>query len=408
MSQKGEIIAGLDVGTTKICLLVGERTGNDELRVLGVSSQPSSGLRKGEVVNVDRTVESIQKTLAQVEDTCELKIGSVYVGITGAHVESFNSRAILPIGNPAAGVTRKDMTGAVAAASRVSLPPDREIMHVLAQEYSVDDRAGIIEPEGIQGSRLEANVHLVTARTPAIDDIVNCVRQAGLDVAETVLQQLASSLAVMRDEEQESGAVLVDIGGGTTDYAFFRSSAVRHTRVISVGGDHVTNDISLGMKLLLGQAEELKRKAASALADRGGEDQVLSLPSALVRSSGGPSRKKLCWIVELRMTELFRLIRRDLERAGLFQNIGTGLVLTGGGALLKDIALLAERETGLPVRIGLPRGVCGLREVIDSPVYSTAVGLVKYGLKWGQTQSALPDPAGGFLAGIRRWLGRYF
>ncbi len=408
MSQSGEIVAGLDVGTTKICLLVGERTVDDEIRVLGVSSRPSEGLRKGVVVNVARTVASIEKTLEQVENSCEVKIGRVYAGVTGDHVESYNSRAILPIANPSRGVTRKDMQSAVEAAGRVSLPADREIFHVLAQEYSVDGRGGIIEPEGIQGSRLEANVHLVTGRVPAINDISNCLLQAGLEMAEPVLQQLASSLAVMREEEQESGAVLVDIGGGTTDYAFFRNCAVRHTRVLPVGGDHITNDISLGMKLLTRQAEELKKKSASALADRVGDEEVLTLPSPLARSSANRSRKKLCRIVELRMAEIFQMIRGDLEQAGCFGDIGSGLVLTGGGALLKDIDLLAERETGLPVRIGLPRGVCGLREVIDSPVYSTAVGLVKYGLKWGVTNPGLPPRSGNFLGGVRRWLERYF
>ena len=408
MSKKGEIVAGLDVGTTKICLLVGERTGEDEVRILGVGSQPSFGMRKGEVVNVERTVESIRKALEQAEDTCGMKIDSAYVGIAVGHVESYNRRAILPIVNPAAGVSRKDMSAAVEAAGRISLPPDREIIHVLAQDYSVDDRTGIIEPEGIQGSRLEANVHLVTARTPAVEDILNCVRQAGLGVAEIMLQQLASSLAVMTDEEQESGAILIDIGGGTTDYVFFRNNIVRHTRVLPVGGDHVTNDISLGMKLRIPQAEELKKRSASALSARVGEDEQLSLPAALVRSSGGPSRKTLCRIVELRLAELFQLIRRDLEKAELFQNIGSGIVLTGGGALLGDIALLAERETELPVRLGLPHGFCGLREVIDSPVFATAAGLVKYGLNCGQTRSTRPPGRGSVFGVLRRWLDRYF
>ncbi len=403
MSQKEEIVAGLDVGTTKICLLIGERTGEGEIRVLAVGTKPSLGLRKGEVVNVGQTVESIQKALDQAESLCEEKIDSVCVGITGSHVDSFNSRAILPVLNPAAGVTRRDMAAAVAQASKVPLRSDQEIIHILPQDFSVDDRKGIVEPEGIQGSRLEAKVHLVTARIPAVDNIVNCVTQAGLGVAETVLQQLASSLAVMTDEEQESGAVLVDIGGGTTDYAFFRHGLVWHTRVLSVGGDHVTNDISLGLKLLIPQAEELKKKSARALADRLEEDQALTLTSSLVRSSGRLSQKTLCRIVELRLTEIFRLIRRDLEESGHFQNIGAGLILTGGGALLKDIDLLAKRETGLPVRIGHPIGVCGLREVIDSPVYSTAVGLVKYGLKQGRSQRRRR-----FLGGIRGWLEQYF
>lgn len=408
MNRKGEIVAGLDVGTTKICLLVGERTAEDEVRILGVGSQPSSGMRKGEVVNVERTVESIRKVLEQAEDTCEMKIDSVYIGIAGGHVESYNRRAILPVVNPTAGVSRKDMAAAVEAAGKIPLPADREVIHVLAQEYSVDDRTGIIEPEGIQGSRLEANVHLVTARTAAVEDILNCVRQAGLGVAEIVLQQLASSLAVMMDEEPESGTVLIDIGGGTTDYVFFRNGIVRHTRVIPVGGDHLTNDISLGMRLRISQAEELKKKSAAAISDRVGEEQQLSLPSALVRSSGGPSRKILCRIVELRLAELFQLVRRDLEGAGLFGNIGSGIVLTGGGALLEDIELLAERETGLPVRLGLPHGFCGLREVIDSPIYATAAGLVRYGLKCGQARSTRPPGRGRVFGEVRRWLDRYF
>ncbi len=408
MNRNGEIIAGLDVGTTKICLLVAERSGGDDIQVIGAATRPSEGLRKGVVVNVARTVESIAKTLSQVENTCGIKIGSVYVGITGAHVESYNSRAILPISNPSAGVSRKDMNSAVEAASRVSLPPDREIIHVLPQEYAVDDRTSIIEPEGIQGTRLEANVHLVTGRTPEINDILNCVQQAGLGVQEVVLQQLASSLAVMREEEQESGAVLIDIGGGTTDYAFFRNCMVRHTKVISVGGDHVTNDISIGLRVLRRQAEELKKKSASALADGVGEEDMLTLPSPLARSSEERPRKNLCLIVELRLRELFQLIRADLEQSGLLQDIGSGLVLTGGGALLRDIRRLAERETGLPARIGLPRGVCGLKEVIDSPIFSTAVGLVKYGCQWGENQSNLPPRSGCLFGGVRRWLERYF
>lgn len=408
MSQRGEIIAGLDVGTTKICLLVAERLGKEDIQVIGAAIQPSVGLRKGEIINVARTVESIQKTLAQVEDTCEIEIGSVYVGITGAHVASYNNKAILPISNPSAGVSLKDINSAVDAASRLSLPSDREIIHVLPREYAVDDRKGLLEPEGIQGSRLEANVHLVTVRSPVLQDIHNCVQQAGLRVEKPVLQQLASSLAVMREEEQESGAVLIDIGGGTTDYAFFRNSMVCHTKVISVGGDHITNDISIGLRVLIRQAEELKRRYASALADQVDEKEMLTLPAPLVRSGRGRSRKTLCRIVELRLMELFQLIRCDLEEAGLIQDIGSGLVLTGGGALLKDIQQLAERETGLPVRIGLPRGVCGLKEVIDSPIYSTAVGLVKFGCKFGENQSGRPPRSGRWFGGFRHWLERYF
>ncbi|MFH1039315.1 MAG: cell division protein FtsA [PVC group bacterium] len=408
MSKHRDIIAALDVGTTKICLLVAERVENGDIRILSAGTQPSRGLRKGEVINVAQTVDSIEKTFSQVENICEVEISSVFAGITGSHIQSYNSRAVLPVANPAVGVTEKDMLNAIEAARSVALPRECEILHTIPQEFSVDDREGIADPEGMQGTRLEARVHLVTGRTAAIRDIANCINQAGLAVAEVVLQHLASSLAVVRKEEQQSGVVLVDIGGGTTDYVFLRDETVWHTGVLSVGGDHVTNDISLGMKLLLRQAEELKKKYGSALHDRVKDDAGLFLPEALVRSVDGLSRRKLCQIIELRLVELFRLIRRDLEKAGHFQSIGSGLVLTGGSALLKNIADLAERETGLPVRIGTPAGVSGLREVIDSPVYSTAVGLIKYGFR-----PERPRPAGDaspvkFIGGLKRWLGRYF
>ncbi len=408
MAKNRDIIAGLDVGTTKICMLVAERVEDGDIRILGAGSQPSRGLRKGEVINVAQTVESIEKTIAQVENICEFEIQSVYAGVTGSHIESFNSRAVLPVLNPTVGVTEKDMISATEAARSLALPRDREILHTIPQEFSVDDRQGIADPEGMQGTRLEAQVHLVTGKTAAIRDIINCINQAGLDVTDIVLQQLASSLAVVRKEEQQSGVVLVDIGGGTTDYVFFRDETVRHTRVLSVGGDHVTNDISLGMKLLLRQAEELKKKYGSALHDRVRDDSDLFLPEALTRSPDGLSRKKLCQIIELRLMELFQVIRRDLEKSGHFQSIGSGLVLTGGGALLKDIAALAGRETGLPIRIGTPAGVSGLREVIDSPVYSTAVGLVKYGFRSDRGRSSEGPSSVKFISGVKRWLDRYF
>ncbi len=408
MPKDREIIAGLDVGTTKVCVLVAERDESGDIRVLGVGTHPSRGLRKGEVVNIPDTVESIEKAIAQAENICEFEIKSVYAGITGGHIESFNSRAVLPITNPANGVTEKDMNNAVDAARAIPLPGDREILHIIPQEFAVDDRKGIANPIGMLGTRLEAQVHLITGKVATIRDVINCINQAGLDVDDVVLQQLASSLAVIRKEEQQSGVVLIDIGGGTTDYVFFHDEVIRHTKVLSVGGDHVTNDISLGMKLLRRQAEDLKKRYGSALSDRVTDNIQLSLPDALSRSAGGLSRKKLCRIIELRVMELFQLLRRDLEGEGHFQNIGSGLVLTGGSSLLSDIDLLAEQVTGLPIRVGTPSGVAGLREVIDSPIYSTAVGLVKYGFSYDRPRFSRDTGPVRFISGFKRLIDRYF
>ena len=408
MNKRRNIVAGLDVGTTKICVIVAEQTGSGDIRILGVGLSPSRGLRKGEVINVNQTAESIRAAIDKAENICEFEIGSVYTGIAGGHIESFNSRAVIPIANSAVGVTEKDMIRAGKAAQTVALPREREIIHTICQSFSVDDHRGILNPEGKQGTRLEAQVHLVTGRVAALQDIINCIQQAGLDVNDIVLQQLASSLVVVRKEEQEAGVVLVDIGGGTTDYVFFRDEIVHHTKILSVGGDHLTNDISLGMKLLIPQAEELKKREGMAIAEQAREDSELSIPGALYRHAPGRTHQKLCRIIETRLIELFQLIRQDLEAEGHFQSIGSGLVLTGGGSLLKDIDILAARVTELPVRIGTPTGISGLREVIDNPIYSTAVGLVKYGFSKDRSPGACATRSGGMLGRVKSLIDRYF
>ena len=408
MTKKRKIIAGLDVGTTKICVIVAEQADNKDIRILGVGIHPSHGLRKGEVINVNQTAESIRAAVDKAENICEFEISSVYAGIAGGHIESFNSRAVILIANAVVGVTEKDMIRAGKAAQTVALPGDREIIHTIPQAFSVDNHRGILNPEGKQGIRLEAQVHLITGRVSALQDIMNCIRQAGLDVGDIVLQQLASSLAVVRKEEQEAGVVLVDIGGGTTDYVFFRDEIVHHTRILSIGGDHVTNDISLGMKLLIPQAEELKKREGKALSELARDDSDLSIPGALYRHAPGRTHRKLCLIIEARMTEIFQLIRNDLESEGHFNLIGSGLVLTGGGALLKGIDVLAARVTGLPVRIGTPTGITGLREVIDNPIYSTAVGLVKYGFSMDSSHHSAITRSGGVLRGVKNIIDRYF
>ncbi len=413
MVPRTEAIVGLDVGTTKICALIAEVDDRGEIRVLGVGSHPSShGMRKGEVINVANTVEAIEKAVAQAEQICGFEVGSVFAGISGCHIKSFNSRAVVPVAKPKVGVTEKDITRAIEAAQAVAVPRDREILHVIPQEFALDDRRGLVNPEGMQGARLEAQVHIVTGRVTAVQDIVKGINQAGLEVEDIVLQQLAASLAVLRKEEQESGVVLVDIGGGTTDYVFFRDEILHHTRVLGVGGEHVTNDISLGFKLLQSMAEEIKIKFGGAVPVSAEEAESISLPSPLGHSLSGISHTNLNRVIELRMEELFHLVRRDLEEEKFLQQIGSGLVLTGGTSLLKGVDKLSERVTGLPVRRGVPRGVSGLLEVIDSPIYAVAVGLVKFGLQRRATvrRSRLGggNALGRRLKKLKRWTDKYF
>ncbi|MEA1927800.1 MAG: cell division protein FtsA [Candidatus Auribacterota bacterium] len=407
MQQNREIVVGLDIGTTKICVMIAELVDSGSIRIIGVGNHPSRGLKKGKIVNIMQAVESIRSAVDKAENTCGFQINTVYAGITGDHIESFNSRAVLPVANPSVGVTEKDIINTSQSAGSVAIPRDREIIHMIPQEFSVDDQRGIADPEGMQGIRLEARVHLITAQSAAIRNITNCINQAGLDVADIVLQQLASSLAVVKKEEQQAGVVLVDIGGGTTDYVFFRDEIVQHTNVLSVGGDHLTNDISLGMKLLLPQAEELKKREGRALSEDVSDDPELTIPGSLFRSSSALSRRNLCLIIELRMTELFHLLQQDLEREEHFHSIGSGLVLTGGGSLLRDVETLAAGVTSLPVRIGRPSGVSGLREVIDNPIYSTAVGLVKYGLNTNQTFPSSANGSRNILGPIKNIINRY-
>lgn len=413
MAAKRETVVGLDVGTTKICALVGEADDRGDIRILGVGTQPSShGLRKGEIVNVANTIEAIEKAVAQAEQICGFEVNSVFAGISGCHIESFNSRAVIPLAKPTIGVTEKDISRAIESAQAVAIPRDREILHVVPQEFALDEQRGLSNPEGMLGSRLEARVHIVTGQVAAVQNVVKCINQAGLEVEDIVLQQLAASLAVLRKEEQESGVVLIDIGGGTTDYVFFRDEVLHHTKVLGVGGEHVTNDISLGFKLLQSMAEDIKIKFGEATPATPEDGASISLPAPLGRSLSGISRPNLNRIIELRLEELFQLVRRDLEEKEFLQRIGSGLVLTGGTSLLKGIEKLTERVTGLPVRRGVPRGVSGLLEVIDSPVYAVAVGLVKFGFQ-RRVSAHRPRLTGGNvlenrLRRIKKWVNKYF
>lgn len=408
MRNNKDIVVGLDVGTSKVCALVAEADEGGDIRIIGVGTHPSHGVRKGEVVNVENTIESIEQAVAQAEQICGIEVKSIFAGITGGHIESFNSRALVPVARPTVGITEKDIARAIEAAQAVAIPRNREVLHVIPQEFAVDEQKGIINPEGMLGSRLEAQVHIVTGAVTAIQNVIKSINQAGLRVEDIVLPQLLASLVVLRKEEQKSGVVLIDIGGGTTEYVLFREEIIHHTNVLGVGGEHITNDISIGLKLLHSQAEEIKKRFGEATSASVEEGASISAPATSGCPVTGLSRKKLCRIIELRMTELFQLVRNDLEEKGLFESIGSGLVLTGGTSLMKGIESLAQQVTGLPVRMGKPGGVTGLLEVINSPVYATTVGLVKYGFQHRSSAGQTRFAGRNVFRRIKNWFDSYF
>lgn len=405
-------MVGLDVGTSRISVLVAERAAEGEIRIIGVGTQPSDGVRKGEVVSIDKAVKAIEKAIAQAERISGVEIRSAFAGVRGGQVQTFESRSLLPVAKPAVGVTPRDVKKAITAAQAIALPPDFEIIHVIPQRFAVDNQKDIANPEGMLGTRLEAMVLIVTGAITSIHNMIKSINQAGVEVEDIVFQPLASSIAVLRPEEQKSGVLLLDLGGGTTDYLLFQDDVIRSTGVLKVGGDHVTNDISIGLNLLHNQAEEVKKKYGSALISRVSEGENFFLPVAMDRAETGISRQKLSRIIQLRMSEIFTLIRKELEEKGLFQSLGSGVIITGGNSLLENAAELGEKIFQMPVRRGNPRGVSGLREIIDGPSYAAAVGLVRYGFQQRAEEKSGRGKGGRGLIrpakNIKGWLEKYF
>ncbi len=384
--KKGELIVGLDIGTTKITCIVGEVT-PDGIDVVGIGTQPSRGLRKGVVINIDATVASIRRAVEEAELMAGCEISSVYAGIAGGHIRGFNSQGVVAVKEKE--VRQGDIDRVLDAARAINIPQDREILHVLPQEFIIDEQDGIREPLGMSGVRLEAKVHIVTAAASSAQNIIKCCAKTGLAVADIVLEPLASAEAVLADEEKELGVALVDIGGGTTDLALFVNGAIQHTSVIPIGGGHLTNDIAVGLRTPMQEAERIKIRhgsAQSALLDR---DETIEVPSVGGRAPRVLSRRILCEIIEPRVEELFQLVRHEIQKAGQEDLLASGVVLTGGSTLLHGMPELAEEVLGLPVRRGVPRGVGGLIDVVKSPQYATAVGLLHYGARAGRGNGQL-------------------
>ncbi len=374
----GEIIVGLDIGTTKICAIVGELT-DEGIDIIGIGSHPSKGLRKGVVVNIETTVNSIQRAIDEAEAMAGTEITHVYTGIAGGHVKSFGGRGVVALKDRE--VREADVARVIEQAKTVNIPVDREVIHVLPQEFIVDDQGGIREPLGMTGARLEAKVHIVTGAVASAQNIIKCANRAGLNVSDIVLQPLASSEAVLTEEEKELGVCLVDIGGGTTDIAIFQNGAIVHTAVIALGGHNLTNDIAVGLRTPIEHAERLKQKFGCSLTAMVDKSDMIEVASVGGRDPRVMGRQILSEILEPRVEEIFQLVHHEVERNGFSELLTSGVVITGGSTLLPGMTELAEEIMGVPVRRGVPRGIGGLIDVVKSPVYATGVGLVVYGAR---------------------------
>ncbi|MEW6434933.1 MAG: cell division protein FtsA [Myxococcota bacterium] len=374
----GEILVGLDIGTTKICAIVGELT-DEGIDIIGIGSHPSKGLRKGVVVNIETTVQSIQRAIDEAEAMAGTEITHVYTGIAGGHIKSFGGRGVVALKDRE--VKEADVARVIEQAKTVNIPVDREVIHVLPQEFIVDDQSGIREPLGMTGARLEAKVHIVTGAVASAQNIIKCANRAGLNVADIVLQPLASSEAVLTEEEKELGVCLVDIGGGTTDIAIFQNGSIVHTAVIALGGHNLTNDIAVGLRTPTEHAERIKQKHGCALTNMVDKGEMIEVPSVGGREPRVMGRQILTEILEPRVEEIFQLVHHEVERNGFSELLTSGVVITGGSTLLPGMTELAEEIMGVPVRRGVPRGIGGLVDVVKSPVYATGVGLVVYGAR---------------------------
>jgi len=402
------MIVGLDIGTSKVVAIVGEVDADGAIEVVGIGSHPSKGMKKGVVVNIDSTVQSIQRAIDEAELMAGCQIHSVYVGIAGSHIRSLNSHGIVAIKEQE--VVQQDLERVLDAARAVAIPADQKVLHVLPQEYVIDNQEGIKEPHGMSGVRLEAKVHLVTCAVNAAQNIEKCIRRCGLDVEDTILEQLASSYSVLTDDERELGVCLVDIGGGTTDIAIFTEGSIRHTGVIPIAGDQVTNDIAMALRTPSQHAEEIKMRYACALTQLAGADQTIKVPSVGDRPPRDLSRQSLAEVVEPRYDELFTLIQAELRRSGYEDLIPSGIVLTGGTSKMEGAVELAEEIFHMPVRVGYPASIEGLADVVRNPIYSTAVGLLMYGARHVGDAAAAGgrSPSMGWWARTLQWLRESF
>ena len=403
--EERKLLIGLDIGTSKVVAIVGELSSENMLEVIGIGSHPSRGLKRGVVVNIESTVQSIQRAIEEAELMSGCEINTVYAGIAGSHVRSLNSHGIVAIRDKE--VSTGDIDRVIDAARAVAIPADQKVLHVLPQEFLIDSQEGIREPIGMSGVRLEAKVHLVTGAVSAAQNIVKCVQRCGLDVEDVFLEQLASSFSVLTEDEKELGICLVDMGGGTTDLAVFRGGAIQHTAVIPIAGDQVTNDIAISLRTPTQHAEEIKIKYACALSQLANLDETIEVPSVGDRPPRRLARQTLAEVVEARYEELFSLVRDELRRSGFEELIAAGLVLTGGSAKMEGAVELAEEIFHVPVRLGVPQYVEGLVDVVRNPIHATGVGLLIYGKEAVQAEpERAADRAG--MPGMFQKMGKWF
>ncbi len=399
-----DMIVGLDIGTSKVVAIVAEVLPDGGLEVVGIGSHPSQGLKKGVVVNIELTVKSIQRAIEEAELMADCQIHSVYAGIAGSHIRSFNSHGIVAIKDGE--VTPLDVERVIDAARAVAIPADQKILHILPQEFIIDSQEGVRQPVGMSGVRLEAKVHLVSGAVSAAQNITKCVKRCGLEVDDVILEQLASGYAVLSEDEKELGVCLVDIGGGTTDIAVFTNGAIRHTAVIPIAGDQVTNDIAVALRTPTQNAEDIKIKYACALAQFASPDESIEVAGVGDRPSRRLARQTLAEVVEPRYEELLTLVHAELQRSGYADLLAAGVVLTGGSAKMEGVVELAEEVFHMPVRLGVPKYVAGLSEVIKNPVYSTGVGLLYFGLQHGvsvKSEEKASEGVRGVLGRMKSW-----
>ena len=403
-----KLIVGLDIGTSKVVAIVGEISNEGTTDIIGIGSHPSSGLKKGVVVNIESTVQSIQRAVEEAELMAGCQIHSVFAGIAGSHIRSLNSHGIVAIRDSE--VNSADVERVIDAAKAVAIPADQRILHILPQEFIIDYQEGIREPIGMSGVRLEAKVHMVTGAVSAAQNIVKCIRRCGLEVDDIILEQLASSYSVLTEDEKDLGVCIVDIGGGTTDIAIFTEGAIRHTAVIPIAGDQVTNDIAVALRTPTQHAEDIKIKYACALRQLTSLEDTIEVPGVGDREPKKMSRQTLAEVVEPRYEELFTLIQAELRRSGFEEVIPAGIVLTGGSSKMEGLIELAEEVFHMPVRLGLPQGISGLVDVVRNPIHATGVGLLLYGQQQNVHRHSFEEKTltlGGLFNRMKNWFSGF-
>ncbi|HSV95547.1 MAG TPA: cell division protein FtsA [Spirochaetota bacterium] len=407
-----DTIVGLDIGTTKTCAVIGFVNENNQIEVTGVGIAPSRGLKNGVIINIDNTVSSIVKAIEDAELMAGTEVGAAYVGVTGQHIKGENSKGVVAVSNRQRTITPVEIKRVIEAAQAVVIPVDREIIHVLSKEFSVDDQTGIKDPIGMSGVRLEAEVHIITGSTTTIQNLLKSANRAGYQCSDVIFAPLASAEATLSRDEKDLGVALIDIGGGTTDIVVFIEGGVAYSSVLSIGGIHVTNDISIGLRTPIESAEVIKKKHGASVVDLVDASETIEVPSVGGRAPRRIFRQELAQIIEPRMLEIMEMVDRELARSGKKEILAAGIVLTGGGAMIEGCVEAAERVFNMPVRVGIPRDIAGLKDVVATPQYANGVGLLKYGIKMNRFRTkSKSDRSGGmgtFGKKFRKFMDNYF